>query len=100
MSYELAILPEAEKEWQQLDGSVRQLFKKQLQKCLRHPRIPKNQLSGYNDYYKIKLTHPQYRLVYHVDDEHKRLTIIAVGSRQAIYEIWLRLRYPDKNGHS
>lgn len=59
MSYELAILPEAEKEWQQLDGS-------------------------------IKLTRPQYRLVYHVDDECKRLTIIAVGSRQAIYEIWLK----------
>jgi mRNA interferase RelE/StbE len=90
MSYELAILPEAEKEWQQLDGSIRQLFKKQLRKCLQHPRIPKKQLSGYSDYYKIKLTRPQYRLVYHVDDERKRLTIIAVGSRQAIYEAWLK----------
>jgi mRNA interferase RelE/StbE len=51
MSYELAILPEAEKEWQQLDGSIKQLFKKQLRKCLQHPRIPKKQLSGYSDYY-------------------------------------------------
>ena len=34
---------------------------------------------------KIKLTRPQYRLVYHVDDSKRRLTIIAVGSRQDIY---------------
>jgi mRNA interferase RelE/StbE len=85
MSYELALLPEAEREWKALDGSVRQIFKKQLQKCLETPRIPKNQLSGYKDYYKIKLTRPQCRLVYHVDDSKRRLTIVATGSRQDIY---------------
>ena len=29
MSYELALLPEAEREWNGLDGSVKQIFKKQ-----------------------------------------------------------------------
>lgn len=86
-SYELAILSEAEKEWQKLDESVRQFFKKQLEKCLDTPHIPKNRLSGYQDFYKIKLTRPQYRLVYHVDDSRRRLTIVAVASRQTIYEI-------------
>ena len=85
MTYELALLPEAEREWKVLDGSVKQIFKKQLQKCLETPRIPKNQLSGYKDYYKIKLTRPQYRLVYHVDDSKRRVTIVAAGSRQDIY---------------
>lgn len=47
MSYELAFLPEAEWEWKRLDGSVKQIFKKQLQRCLETPRIPKNQLAGY-----------------------------------------------------
>ncbi len=46
MSYELALLPQAAQEWKGLDGSVKQIFKKQLQKCLETPRIPKNQLSG------------------------------------------------------
>lgn len=85
MSYELALLPQAEREWKDLDASVRQIFKKKLQKCLETPRIRKNQLSGYKDYYKIKLTRPQYRLVYHIDDSKRRLTIIAVASRRDIY---------------
>ena len=86
MSYELAFLPEAAREWKNLDGSVKQVFKKQLQKCLDAPRVPKNRLSGYEDYYKIKLTRPQYRLVYHIDGSRKRVTVIAVASRQDIYE--------------
>ena len=61
-TYKLALLPEAEREWKKLDGAVKQVFKKQLQKCLETPRIPKNQLTGYQDYYKIKLNRPQYRL--------------------------------------
>lgn len=85
MSYELALLPQAEREWKALDGSVRQLFKSQLQKLLQTSRTPKNQLSGHKDYYKIKLIRPQYRLVYHVDDSKRRITIIAVASRQNIY---------------
>lgn len=85
MHYELALLPEAAREWKALDGSVKQIFKRQLQKCLESPRSPKNQLAGYTDYYKIKLTRPQYRLVYHVDDVKRRITIIAVASRQDIY---------------
>ncbi len=80
MSYELALLPQAEREWKGLDGSVRQIFKKRLQKCLEQPRFPKNQPSGYKDYYKIKQARPQYRLVYHVDDSRRRLAIIAVAS--------------------
>ena len=85
MSYELAFVPEAAREWKDLDGSVKQLFKKQLQKCLDAPRIPKNLISGHEDYYKIKLTRPQYRLVYHIDDSRKRVTVIAVASRDDIY---------------
>ena len=39
MSYELALLPQAEREWKGLDGSIKQIFKKKLQKCLDTPRI-------------------------------------------------------------
>lgn len=87
MSYELALLPQAEQAWNSLDGSIKQILKKQLQKRLETPRIPKNQLSAYQDYYKIKLARPrpQYRLVHHVDDSRRRRIIIAIASRQAIY---------------
>lgn len=87
MSYELAIHPEAEREWNRLDGSIRQRFKEKLAKeRLATPRVPKDALRDLPDCYKIKLTTPQYRLVYHVDDQALLVTILSVASRDEVYE--------------
>ena len=86
MSYELAIHPLAEAEWARLDESVKRRFKQKLAKeRLQTPRIAKNALHGLPDCYKIKITTPQFRLAYHVDDKAKRLTILAVSSRDDVY---------------
>ena len=37
--------------------------------------------------YKIKITTPQFRLAYHVDDKSRLLTILAVSSRDDVYEL-------------
>ena len=86
MSYELAIHPLAEAEWARLDESVKRRFKQKLAKeRLQTPRIAKNALHGLPDCYKIKITTPQFRLAYHVDDKAKRLTILAASSRDDVY---------------
>ena len=85
MSYSLAIHPAAEKEWHRLDGSIRARFKTKLAERLQQPRIPKDALHGLPDCYKLKLTTPQYRLVYHVDTNALRLTILAIASRDDVY---------------
>lgn len=86
MSYELAIHPLAEAEWARLDESVKRRFKQKLAKeRLQTPRIAKDALHGLPDCYKIKITTPQFRLAYHVDDKAKRLTILAVSSRDDVY---------------
>lgn len=87
MSYELAIHPEAEKEWGKLDGSIKRRFKEKLAKeRLKHPRVAKDSLRELPDCYKIKITTPQFRLIYHVNDSKRILTILSIASRDDVYE--------------
>lgn len=92
MSYELAIHPDAEREWSKLDEAIKRRFKLKLQKeRLDNPRVAKDALHGVPDTYKIKITTPQFRLAYHVNDETHCLTILAVSSRDDVYDL-LKLR--------
>jgi len=88
MSYELAFLPSALKEWRRLGGTVREQFKKKLADRLSAPRVPADSLSGLADCYKIKLRAAGYRLIYRVDDEVVTVIVIAVGKRErnAVYK--------------
>ncbi len=92
MIYELAIHLEAEKEWAKLDGSIKRRFKEKFAKeRLKSPRVSKDALRELPDCYKIKITTPQFRLIYHVNDSQHLLTILSVASRDDVYED-LRLR--------
>jgi mRNA interferase RelE/StbE len=85
--YDLAIHPEAEKEWGKLDGSIQRRFKEKLAKeRLKHPRVAKDSLRELPDCYKIKITTPQFRLIYHVNDARRILTILSVASRDDVYD--------------
>ncbi len=64
MNFELGFLDEALKEWNKLDSSTREQFKKKLAERLMVPRVPSAELSGHKDRYKIKLRSVGYRLVY------------------------------------
>lgn len=88
MTYELAIHPLAEAEWRRLDESVKHRFKQKLAKQrLLNPRVVKDALHGVIDCYKIKITTPPFRMAYHVDDESRVLTILAVSSRDDVYKL-------------
>jgi mRNA interferase RelE/StbE len=91
MTFELAIHPEAEKEWARLDDSVKRRFKQKLGKeRLQRPRVAKDALHGLADFYKIKITSPQFRLAYHVNDKTKTVTIVAVSTRDEVYGLLAR----------
>ena len=88
MSYELAIHPDAEREWGKLDETVKRRFKQKLQReRLMQPRVAKDALHGLPDVYKIKISTPQFRLAHHVNDAEKCLTILAVSSRDDVYAL-------------
>ena len=88
MTYELAIHPLAEAEWKRLDESVKRRFKQKLaEERLQNPRVAKDALHGVPDCYKNKITTPQVRLAYRVDEKSRLLTILAVSSRGDVYEL-------------
>jgi len=81
-SFSLEFHALALKEWQKLDNSVKEQFKKQLQKRLVNPRVPLAKLHGdLDNFYKIKLRTVGYRLVYEVIDHKLVVLVIAVGKR-------------------
>lgn len=81
MIYNLEFREEALDEWNKLNPSIKQQMKKKLIKVMENPRVPKNQLSGSSNRYKIKLCSIGYRLVYEVIDQEVVVLVIAVGRR-------------------
>jgi mRNA interferase RelE/StbE len=82
MSYSLAFLDEALKEWRKLDGVTREQFKTKLAERLENPKVPSARLHGAKDRYKIKLRNAGYRLVYEVRDKQLIVLVVAVGKRE------------------
>ena len=88
MTYELAFLDEALKEWRKLDTATREQFKAKLAERLQNPKIPSARLHGSRERYKIKLRNAGYRLVYQVKDRDLLVLVVAVGKRErnAVYK--------------
>ena len=89
MSYDLAFLEVALKEWNKLDNNIQEQFKKKLEERLVAPRVKSAKLHGHDDRYKIKLRSIGYRLVYQVKDGELIVLVIAVGKRErnAVYKL-------------
>ena len=82
MSYDLAFLDEALKEWRKLDAMTRSQFKAKLAERLQNPKIPAARLHGARERYKIKLRNAGYRLVYLVKDRELLVLVVAAGKRE------------------
>jgi mRNA interferase RelE/StbE len=81
--YRLKFLPAALEEWNALDGSLKAVFKKLLEKRLEQPRVPGAELHGdLRDCYKIKLLKQGYRLVYQVEDDALVVLVLAIAKRE------------------
>jgi len=81
--YRLKFVPDAWREWQALDGSIKQALKPLLAKRLQNPHVPGSllhrELAGC---YKIKLLKQGYRFVYAVEDGELVVLVLSVGKRK------------------
>ena len=82
MTYELAFLDEALKEWRKLDNATREQFKVKLEERLQNPQVPSARIHGSKERYKIKLRNAGFRLVYQVKDLELLVLVVAVGKRE------------------
>lgn len=81
MTYSLAFVETALKEWRKLPPDIRDQLKSKLRERLDHPHIPAARLHSLPNCYKIMLRTVGYRLVYQVDDKVVVVTVVAVGKR-------------------
>jgi|KBSSwiStaDraftv2_1062776.scaffolds.fasta_scaffold3630597_2 mRNA interferase RelE/StbE len=98
MPYRLRFENKARKAWEKLDSTIRDQFKKVLDRRLEQPRLPSARLRGGADIYKIKLRDAGYRLIYEVNDAEIVVFVIAVGRRKEVYSTLERMfgdRYFD-----
>ena len=82
MTYKLLFKTAARKEWDKLDSTVRELFKKRLVDRLKNPHNESSRLRGMQNCYKIKLRQAGFRLVYQVRDKELVVVVVAVGKRE------------------
>ena len=82
MSYKLYFIKKSKKEWDRLNSTVREQFKKKLKKRLEEPIVPSDKLSGYENVYKIKLRSSGFRLAYEVREDKVIVVILAIGKRE------------------
>ena len=94
MTYELAFLDDALKEWRKLDSTTRDQFKARLTERLANPKVPSARLHGAKERYKIKLRSAGFRLVYEVRDQELVVLVVAIGKRERndIYKTAARRR--------
>lgn len=85
MIYKLKFTKYSNKEWEKLNSTIKEQFKKKLKERLENPKVPKDKLSGFENVYKIKLRSVGYRLAYEVKDQE---VVVLVGKREnnKIYE--------------
>ena len=82
-TFRLKFVPDALKEWQTLDGSIKEPLRKALKKRLEQPHIPSAELHGdLRGCYKIKLRKQGYRLIYLVEDDVLVVLVLAVDRRE------------------
>ena len=85
--YRLQFVPSAWKEWQALDGSVKDTLRKLLKKRLDNPYVPGPELHGaLAGHYKIKLRKQGYRLVFGVHDDLLMVMVMDKREDQAMHQ--------------
>ena len=99
MSYKLHFIKKSKKEWDKLNATVKEQFKKKLAKRLVEPIVPSDKLSGYENVYKIKLRSSGFRLAYEVREDKVIIVVLAVGKRENndVYDaLKSRIDYKDE----
>jgi len=90
-AYTVELTRFAEEDFAALDHSLHILALKQLRKLERHPSVgkPLGHKFGYDlsGYRSLHFAGKRYRIVYRLDDEARRVTVVAIG-KKAKFEVY------------
>lgn len=83
MAYEVILGRSAEKDLDRLPVNLRQRITRKLLALENDPRPPGVQKLHGHDGYRIRIG--DYRILYLIDDEAKKVDLLAVGHRREVY---------------
>ena len=90
--YSLEFDPDALKEWNQLDGSIKNEFKKVIEKRLVNPIVESARLTGeLHNCFKIKSKKSGYRIVYTVVEQELIVLVLAIAKREKL-KVYLKAK--------
>jgi mRNA interferase RelE/StbE len=95
MTFNVEFDERAFKEWNKLEKTIREQFKKKLKKLQQNPYVESARLHGdLAGCFKIKLRASGFRLIYKVIDDEIVIWVVAVGKREdeKAYEGRFRIR--------
>jgi len=101
MAYRIEFLPEAAREFEALDGSLKRVAAKQIDKLAERPELgePLRKRMGIDltGYRKISFGKKGYRIVYEIQRERLVILIIGIGRRERaeIYREAARRLHPS-----
>ena len=104
MSFRVELIPEAEKDYKKLDGSIKKLVNKKIDELADKPflgeQLGNKQNIDLTGFYKIYVSKKSYRIVYRLlsPDEIEIIEIWGIGKREKeeIYKL-IGKRLIDKN---
>ncbi|HEJ6959475.1 TPA: type II toxin-antitoxin system RelE/ParE family toxin [Serratia marcescens] len=83
MTFNVEFDERAFKEWNKLNKTIREQFKKKLKKLQQNPYVESARLHGdLAGCFKIKLRASGFRLIYKVIDDEIVIWVVAVGKRE------------------
>lgn len=89
MAYAIEALPSAARELEAVPRDAQRRIARKIDALAENPRPPGvEKLQGGSDLLRVRAGH--YRVVYHVDDERKVVTLVRVGHRSEVYRRPLR----------
>ncbi|MCI2430327.1 type II toxin-antitoxin system RelE/ParE family toxin [Candidatus Acetothermia bacterium] len=104
MAYKLVWKAEAKEEFEKLDNAIKRQALVQFRKLQEAPQLGQDlgkklglDLTGYQ---KLSFYRQQYRIVYRVDEQAKKVTIYAIGPRESeeVYrEVAKRIKAGERN---
>ncbi|MBA4419280.1 MAG: type II toxin-antitoxin system mRNA interferase toxin, RelE/StbE family [Syntrophus sp. (in: bacteria)] len=83
MPYTIEIVPRAEKEYLKLPNDVRGQIRKKILSLEENPKPFGSKKLRETDYYRVRAG--DYRVIYIVDDNKKRVLILSLAHRKEVY---------------
>jgi len=80
--YRLKFVPDAWREWQALDGSIKQALKPPLAKRLQNPMSPAHSCTRIGGLLQDQTAQARLPLVYVVEDDELVVLVLSVGKRE------------------